>query len=111
MHRQLRLLVELRRLAPLLLDLGEPRAQRDVLVAGELRARHVEVVQIEVDERRLALATEVAIDVAEPAQPVVVLVVDDVGLADQLAVVALGLDPAALLDERLGLIRRRSRSS
>ena len=105
-HRQLRLLVELRRLAPLLLDLGEPRAQRDVLVAGELRARHVEVVEVEVDERRLARAAEVAIDLAEPAQPVVVLVVDDVGLADQLAVVALGLGPPALLDERLGLIGR-----
>ena len=105
-HRQLRLLVELRRLGPLLLDLGEPRAQRDVLVAGELAARHVEVVQVQVDERGLARAAEVAIDVAEPAQPVVVLVVDDVGLADQLAVVALGLGPPALLDERLGLIGR-----
>ena len=42
-----------------------------------------------------------AIDVGEPAQPVVVLVVDDVGLRDQLAIVALGIDPPALLDERL----------
>src|SRR5262249_29882156 len=105
--RQLGVLVQLRRLAPLLLDLGEPRAKRDVVVADQLRARHVEVVQIEVDERRLAGAPEVAVDLAEPAQPVVVLVVDDVGLADQIAVVALGVDPPALLDHRLGLIGRR----
>ena len=45
-------------------------------------------------------AAEVAIDLAEPAQPVVVLVVDDVGLADQVAKVPLGVDPPALLEER-----------
>src|SRR6185369_13167688 len=119
--RQLGLLVQLRRVAPLLLDLGEPRAQRPRVVdrgrrraaggatafADQLRTRHVEVVQVEVDERGFAGAAQVAVDLAEPAQPVVVLVVDDVGLADQLAVVALGVDPPALLDQRLSLIRRR----
>jgi len=77
-----------------------------VVLAAELAARHVEVVQVEVDERRLAHPPEVAVDLAEPAQPVVVLVVDDVGLADQLAVVTLGVGKPALLDEGFGLIRR-----
>ena len=45
-HRELRALIQRRGLAPLLLDLGEPRAQRDELIAGELAARHVEVVQV-----------------------------------------------------------------
>ena len=79
----------------------------DVAVAGELAARDVEVVQVEIDERRFARAAELAIDLAEPAQPVVVLVVDDVGLPDQLAVVTLGLGPPALLDQCLRLIRGR----
>ena len=66
-HGQLGLLIEVRGVGPLLLDLGEPRAQPDVLGRGELRARHVEVMQIEVDERGLAPAIELAIDLAEPA--------------------------------------------
>ncbi len=77
-----------------------------MLVAADQRARLIEVVQVQIDVRGLAVALEVAIDVAEPAQPVVVFVVDDVGLADQLAVVPLGLEPPALLDERFGLVGR-----
>src|ERR1043165_4031663 len=75
LYQQAGLLVELRGVAPLLLDLGEPGAQRArvldrrggrlaAAVAGELGARHVEVVEIEVDERGLAGAAEVAIDLA-----------------------------------------------
>ena len=64
-HRQLRLLVELRRLGPLLLDLGEARTQRDVLVRLQLRTCGIEIMQIQIYKRCFARAIEMTIDIAE----------------------------------------------
>jgi hypothetical protein len=92
-HRQPRLLVRRRRVGPALLDLAQAAAQPGLV--AETRARQIEVVEVQVDVAGFTPAPELAIDVGQRAQPVVVLVVDDVGLAQQLAVGALGvLDPA-----------------
>jgi hypothetical protein len=102
MHRHVLLGVELRRLAPALLHLEHARALGRSGFAREAVARQVEVVKVEIDVAGLAAALEVAVDLGQPAQPVVVLVVDDVGLRDELAVGALRLGQAALRDQPLG---------
>jgi hypothetical protein len=93
-----------RGVGPPLLDLGQPRAQLGR--RGQAGLGLIEVVQVQVDEPGLAAAAQVAIAVGQAAQPVVVLVVDDVGLGDQLAERALGLGVAARGHR---LLRRRRR--
>src|SRR5262249_22605224 len=65
----------------------------------EVLARLIEVVQKHVDEPDLAVAAQGAVAVGGAAQPVVVLDVDDMVLAQELAPHALGLARPPVMGE------------
>ena len=66
----------------------------------KIPARPVLQPAVEADGNKQAIAAELARDLAERAQPVVVLVVDDVGLADQLDEIAIRCARLPVLDPR-----------